>query len=60
MNYTRLAPAIAAISLVAAFTLSTANAAEYVAYAQANGQSLPRPAPHEQSTANTTMCVDVA
>lgn len=60
MNYTRLAPAIAAISLVAAFTLSTANAAEYVAYAQANGQSIPLPAPHELSEVNTMFLVDVA
>lgn len=60
MNHTRFVPLIAAISMVAALALPTAHAAEYVAYAQANGQSIPLPSPSELSAVNTLYLVDVA
>lgn len=53
-------PTLVALSMIVAFSPVTADAAEYVAYAQANGQSIPLPAPSDLSAVNTLYLVDVA
>lgn len=47
-------------ALIALLPLSAANAAEYVAYAEANGRSIPLPAPNDISAVDTLYLVDVA
>ena len=48
------------LALIAALPLASASAAEYVAYAQANGQSIPLPSPSELGQVNTLYLIDVA
>ncbi len=55
----RLLPALAALSLVAALPWTPANAADYVAYAEAAGNSIPLPAPNQISEVNTLYLVDL-
>lgn len=56
MTIARLLPSLALLALLPL----SASAAEYVAYAQANGQSIPLPAPSELKEVNTLYLVDVA
>ena len=51
---------ILATTLLATLMPLGAQAAQYVAYAQANGQSIPLPSPSDLSEVNTLYLVDVS
>ena len=59
MNKPRLFPVLALISGLNLAGFSSAQAAEYLAYAEANGQSIPLPAPSELKEVNTLYLVDI-
>lgn len=61
MSTKHIIPVLAAVSMAVALAVpASAQAAEYLAYAQANGQSIPLPAPSDLDEVNTLYLVDVA